>query len=73
MGQYDEAASEFMKVVNLAEDPAILSSAYFNMGNVFFRKGDYPAAMHLYQQALDRMPDSAEIHHNLNLVRQRMR
>jgi arylsulfatase A-like enzyme/predicted Zn-dependent protease len=55
-GQAD-AAVEIIRSI-LADDPDV-SDAYFTLGNIQFKRGDYRAAIVAFEQALERKPDDA--------------
>lgn len=42
--------------------------AHYNMGNIYFQKGEYEVAAREYYQAVTLMPDDADSHFNLALV-----
>ena len=45
-----------------------LGKAHYNMGNIFFERGEYQRAVVEYYQAVDLMPYDADIHYNLAFV-----
>jgi len=42
--------------------------AHYNMGNIYFQKGDYEIAVRQYYQAVTLMPDDPDAHYNLAFV-----
>jgi tetratricopeptide (TPR) repeat protein len=50
---------------NLKMDAA---RAHYNMGNIYFEKGEYEIAVREYYQAVTLMPDDADAHYNLAFV-----
>ncbi|HBG62546.1 MAG: hypothetical protein A2Y03_08150 [Omnitrophica WOR_2 bacterium GWF2_38_59] len=42
--------------------------AHYNMGNIYFQKGDYEIAVREYYQAVTLMPDDPDAHYNLAFV-----
>ncbi len=50
---------------NLKMDAA---KAHYNMGNIYFEKGEYEIAVREYYQAVTLMPDDPDAHYNLAYV-----
>lgn len=53
------------------EDPNLkmdAAKAHYNMGNIYFEKGEYEIAAREYYQAVTLMPDDPEAHYNLAFV-----
>lgn len=44
------------------------AKAHYNMGNIYFEKGEYEIAAREYYQAVTLMPDDPDAHYNLALV-----
>ena len=44
------------------------AKAHYNMGNIYFQKGEYELAAREYYQAVALMPDDADSHYNLAFV-----
>ncbi len=65
---YEEAKEYFIKARN---DSKTAASAYNNLGNLAFIRGDMESAMSNYTQAVEKDPSDAEIH--LNLARVHMK
>lgn len=55
-GKVDEAV-EIIKGI-IADDPDIID-AYFSLGNIYFKQGDYKEAIDSFQEALERRPDDS--------------
>ncbi len=52
-------------------DPVLRSDAakaHYNMGNIYYRKGEYEIAAREYYQASTLMPDDPDVHYNLAFV-----
>ncbi len=45
-----------------------LAKAHYNMGNIYFEKGDYQRAVVEYYQAVDLAPNDPDTHYNLGFV-----
>ena len=45
-----------------------LAKAHYNMGNIFYERGEYQRAVVEYFQAVDLLPYDADIHYNLAFV-----
>lgn len=55
-GKAEEAIKTIMAII--ADDPEI-TDAYFSLGNIYFKQGDYQEAISYFEQALERKPDDA--------------
>lgn len=44
------------------------AKAHYNMGNIYFQKGEYEIAAREYYQAVTLMPDDPDAHYNLAFV-----
>lgn len=53
-GKTEEAIAIIKGIIN--EDPDIID-AYFSLGNIYFKNGDYEEAIKYFKEALDRRPD----------------
>ncbi len=53
-GKAEEAAAIIKGII--ADDPDIID-AYFSLGNVYFKNGEYEEAIRYFREALDRKPD----------------
>ena len=45
-----------------------LAKAHYNMGNIYFERGEYQRAVVEYYQAVDLMPNDPDTHYNLAFV-----
>jgi len=45
-----------------------LSKAHYNMGNIYYERGEYQRAVVEYYQAVDLTPNDADVHYNLAFV-----
>ena len=45
-----------------------LSKAHYNMGNIYFERGEYQRAVVEYYQAVDLLPNDADTHYNLAFI-----
>lgn len=45
-----------------------LAKAHYNMGNIYFERGEYQRAVVEYYQAVDLTPNDADVHYNLAFV-----
>jgi tetratricopeptide (TPR) repeat protein len=66
LGRTDNAETHFRQAIQL--NPKLVK-AHCNLGNICFRRGDYPAALQHYQDALSIDPDDADAQHHLSLAR----
>ncbi len=51
-------------------DPKLASQAWFNLGNAYFDRQDWPQAIESYQEALRLQPQDMDAKHNLELALQ---
>ncbi len=66
MGQYDQAAQAYQQLV----DQGFADSAlFYNLGNAYFKQGDYGRAIVNYRRAQQLAPRDADIKANLGLAR----
>jgi len=65
-GQYAQAAQGYQQ---LADQGFADSALYYNLGNAYFKQGDYGRAILSYRRAAQLAPRDADIQTNLNLVR----
>ncbi|MBF0432136.1 MAG: tetratricopeptide repeat protein [Fibrobacteria bacterium] len=83
--KYDEAIEAYKKAL-VGEDTKISASAYYNLGNAHFRKGefkiqqgdqqgiqDYRAAMANYKKSLEMYPDNQDAKQNIEVVQVRIK
>jgi tetratricopeptide (TPR) repeat protein len=70
-GRYDDAAAIYRDIADTATDPADLTIALNNLGNIEFAQGKYPAAIARYKKAADLHPPTdmeATTYYNLSLA-----
>lgn len=53
MGQYRMAESQWRRAVNEVQDPVFLANAYFGLGLLAFRAGDFEGAVTAYHETLN--------------------
>lgn len=53
-GEVDKAIAMIKEII--ADDPEIID-AYFSLGNIYFKQGDYADAVRYFMEALERRPD----------------
>jgi tetratricopeptide (TPR) repeat protein len=70
--KYQEAADEFSRV-----DPEKLGAQaadlYYNLGNAYFRLGQFPKALESYKRCLLKIPDDIQAKKNFELTLKKMR
>ena len=67
-GKSDDAVAEFSEAMRL--NPALASSAHFNIGTVRLEQGKLEDAAEQFHRALDADPDMAQAHNSLGAVLQ---
>ncbi len=67
-------AEEAIRIIKeiIANDPEI-TDAYFSLGNIYFKQGDFKEAISYFEKALERKPDDTFVVLNIGLSYQRMR
>ncbi len=63
-GHYQKAITHY----NAALKQGQSAETYYNMGNAYFRLGDYPQAMIAYQRAARLSPANSDIKHNIEIT-----
>lgn len=63
-GHYQKAITHY----NAALKQGQSAETYYNMGNAYFRMGDYPEAMIAYQRAARLSPANSDIKHNIEIT-----
>ena len=71
-GRFDEAQKEFLRATE-ARDPKVKESAFYNMGNSFFRLERYKEAVEAYKRALGTDPHDVRAKWNLELALRRLK
>ena len=64
---YDQAIADYTQAIRLNPNYAL---AYYNRGNVYYRKGDYDRAIADYEAVLRINPNDADARRNLERARQ---
>jgi tetratricopeptide (TPR) repeat protein len=67
----DRRAQAAMQQALTSPDPRLIAHAYFNLGNIYFMRGQYDLAISAYRETLLRTPDDADARYNLELALQR--
>ena len=67
-GAYKVAIDQWQKQLQQQTTGPLL----FNLGNAYFRLGEYPLAVLHYERAARLMPDDPDLQHNLKQVRQKL-
>jgi len=68
-GEYREAIESYMTVVGSG---LVSAELYFNLGNAFFRTGDFPRAILFYERARRLSPKDEDILMNLGIANTRI-
>jgi len=68
---YQGAAAETLQGLSKA-DPDLRARAYYNLGNSFYRQGQFAEAVAAYKGALKLNPDDQDAKHNLELAQRRL-
>ena len=69
-GDYESAKEEYLQALKLA-DP-VRFELYYNLGNAYFKLGQYPLALLYYLKAYKANPLDADVRFNLRVVRERL-
>ncbi len=64
-GEFGEAAKRYEEAAGLADDPAVRSRAYRNLGDSQYRQENYQEAVEAYKQSLRLNPNDQETKYNL--------
>jgi Ca-activated chloride channel family protein len=67
LGKYDDAQREFLRATE-AHDPQLKESAFYNMGNSFYRLQRYKEAVDAYKRALSTDPRDVRAKWNLEMA-----
>jgi len=65
MKKYNAAIRQFSRAILLAQNNSDRGSALYNLGNSYFKVGDYSAAITVYQDVFRYTPEHANSRHNL--------
>jgi tetratricopeptide (TPR) repeat protein len=67
LSRFDEAGQEFLRATE-AKDGALKASAFYNLGNAFFKKEKYKEAVEAYKRALTLDPHDQRAKWNLEVA-----
>jgi Ca-activated chloride channel homolog len=67
LSRFDEAGQEFLRATD-AKDAALKQSAFYNLGNAFFKKEKFKEAVGAYTRALGLRPDDKQAKWNLEIA-----
>jgi Ca-activated chloride channel family protein len=67
LSRFDEAGEEFLRATE-AKDPALKASAFYNLGNAFFKKEKFKEAVSAYTRSLGLRPDDKQAKWNLEIA-----
>jgi Ca-activated chloride channel homolog len=67
LSRFDEAGEEFLRATE-AKDPALKASAFYNLGNAFFKKDKFKEAVSAYTRSLGLKPDDKQAKWNLEIA-----
>jgi len=70
--KYEEAVDKLQKSL-VMQDAAKESSAHYNLGNVYYRMGDFQNAIQSYQRSLEITPEDIDAKYNLELARKMLK
>ena len=72
LSRFDEAGQEFLRATE-AKDGALKASAFYNLGNAFFKKDKFKEAVEAYKRVLALDPREARAKWNLELALKRQK
>ena len=67
LSRFDEAGQEFLRATE-AKEPALKASAFYNLGNAFFKKEKFKEAVSAYTRSLGLKPDDKQAKWNLEIA-----
>ena len=67
LSRFDEAGEEFLRATE-AKEPALKASAFYNLGNAFFKKEKFKEAVSAYTRSLGLRPDDKQAKWNLEIA-----
>lgn len=70
--KYEEAVDKLQKSLVL-EDVNKEASAHYNLGNVYYRMGDFQNAIRSFQRSLELTPEDIDAKYNLELARKMLK
>ena len=68
LGDYESSCSSLELAIINETSPNELSRLYYNLGNVFFKKGNYKEAIDNYKLSLRKNPENQDAKYNLSQV-----
>ncbi|HEY4394518.1 MAG TPA: tetratricopeptide repeat protein, partial [Polyangia bacterium] len=72
LSRFDEAGQEFLRATE-AKDPTLKASAFYNLGNAFFKKEKFKEAVSAYTRTLGLKPDDKQAKWNLEIALQKQK
>jgi tetratricopeptide (TPR) repeat protein len=67
--ELDATKQQYVKISIEKEELAMRrAKMHYNMGNIFFEKGDYDKAAYEYEETLKLLPSDADTHYNLAVI-----
>jgi tetratricopeptide (TPR) repeat protein len=72
LARFDEAGQEFLRATE-AKDGALKASAFYNLGNAFFKKDKFKEAADAYKRSLGLAPDDKQAKWNLEIALQKQK
>jgi len=70
--KYEEAIDKYNRALS-SQDVSLHTRALFNLGNTYYRMGDFPNAITYFQKALEADPDDLDAKFNLELARKMLK
>lgn len=70
--KYEEAIDKYNRALN-SQDMLLHTRSLFNLGNTYYRMGDFPNAITYFQKALEADPDDLDAKFNLELARKMLK
>ena len=67
LSRFDEAGQEFLRATD-AKDPALKASAFYNLGNAYFKKEKFKDAVSAYTRTLGLKPGDKQAKWNLEIA-----
>ena len=67
LSRFDEAGEEFLRATE-AKDPALKASAFYNLGNAYFKKEKFKDAVSAYTRTLGLKPEDKQAKWNLEIA-----
>jgi Ca-activated chloride channel family protein len=69
--QYQKSIESLQRARRKADDPDHLADISYNLGNAFFKLGDYQSAIDVYMEGLSHDPHDLNMKYNLELAQRR--